>query len=108
MGDAMQEAIRAMVREIVREEVSALVSTPDPAELIPHDKWPCSSRRRACELARAGRINAELRGRIWYARRGDLDAYMAPEKRPAKADADPSFDDLVAEVLRPRKRGRAA
>lgn len=94
----VEDPIRAMVRELVREEVDARLAA-NPLGLIPHHDWPCPSPRRACELARSGAIEATRKGRTWYATRAALDAYETRPKAKALAPEPPkteSFADLNA------------
>lgn len=102
MVDPMREAIREIVREVVREEIAAAIAKPAD-DLVPHTKWPCSSRRRAAELARRGVIAAVRRGRLWWATRAALDAYTASPKAPPVPQEE-SFEELAAEARRRRRR----
>lgn len=75
LSTRLAAAIAEVVREVVREEIAA-VAKADPDEWIPHTKWPVTSRRVACELARRGEIPAKRAGKLWLARRRDLDAFV--------------------------------
>lgn len=72
----------------------------DPAELVPHTRWPWS-RRVSCRLARSGAIVATRSGKSWIATRGAIDAYLAscPAAR-AERDDDASAADAIAAVRR--------
>jgi hypothetical protein len=90
--------------------VAAEIRTGADADADPwldHTRWPMS-RRRARELAAAGRIPAVKRGRFWYARRSAIDVFIAagrpapapvPANDPGPCDGAAADDDVDA-VLR--------
>lgn len=86
-------SLEALIREIVREELSK--STVD--EWVPHTRWPVQSARVACALARSGEIDARRAGRLWLARRSEIDRWVeshrakspAPSATKASNDYDP-------------------
>jgi hypothetical protein len=93
LGGALAPALRSLVRNTVREELNAAGET-DP--WIPHPRWPCSSRRAACALARSGalegaRRTGEGRGVLYLVRRSVLDAWV--EAHPVDAVREPGADD---------------
>lgn len=74
----------------------------DPDPILPHSDWPIP-RSRAVRLAR--RVEGARKiGRLWYARRSAVDAYIegqpapvhAPAPAPAPAPANDELDDELA------------
>lgn len=108
----LASALTQVVRELVREELFAMHKA-DPDEWIPHTEWPVKSRRVACELARAGSVKATRKGKLWLARRKDLDAWVAASKRDepaqpkAKTDEPEDFATTMANAARPRRKKAA-
>lgn len=88
MGRDLARALARLARA-QRESADALEAlataaaepTGDPAELVPHSRWPFS-RRVACRLARTGAIKAKRSGKSWIATRGELDRYLASLPTP--------------------------
>ena len=94
-------ALREVAREVMREEMRA--QTGDPDAFIPHTEWPAASRRAACKLARDGKIrNAKRKGRLWFAKRRDVEAYVESleHRKPA------NDTDEVAAMMATASRGR--
>lgn len=101
-------AITDVVREVVKEELAAL-HRADPDEWVPHTAWPVKSRRVACELARAAKIPAKRSGKLWLARRRDIDAYIAAQpEAAAKPAANDAIDDLAGAMVRAARSRRTA
>lgn len=110
----MSTAIEALIREIVpllrgivREELAAL--TPD--EWIPHTKWPVQSARVACQLARSGQIQAHPHGKLWLARRSEIDRWVqssAPSIPPARTKPSNDYDASATMDALARRRRKSA
>jgi hypothetical protein len=109
LAETVVAALTDAIRAAVREELAAAKSA-DPDDWIPHPAWPMKSRRVACELARSGAIpNARRSGKVWIARRRDLEAYLAKQPGAATPPAPTAeivdFDALRREMKRrPRKK----
>lgn len=73
--EQLTRAIEALVDERVAAKLADVIAH-DPDEFLEHSRWPVS-RRRACELARSGAIPAKRHGRVWLARRRDIDAWAS-------------------------------
>jgi hypothetical protein len=107
-------ALDDVIREIVRDELEASRSAPDPEEWLPHTRWPVKSARVACQLARSGAIPARRAGKLWLARRRDLDAWVSaqPAARPpvaaAAAPTVETFDLTSTMQLVAQRRRRSA
>lgn len=99
-------ALSLVVREAVRKELETLHRS-DPDEWIPHTRWPVKSRRVACELARSGRLAARRKGKLWLARRRDLDAWVASMDAESECAPMNAIDEL-ATAMAHASRGRAA
>src|SRR5690606_6108609 len=95
----------------LREELSRL-ERREGDDLIPHTEWPVGGRKRAARLASSGKIPASKQGDFWYARRADVDAFLAP--RPVVQVADltnnpptampPSLVEMAKASARKRRR----
>lgn len=82
------------VAALLRELADELEQTAAPTDWVPHTAWPVKSVRVACELARSGTIPARRAGKLWLARRADLDAWVerqktAPAPKPSNDQEDP-------------------
>ncbi len=74
-----------LLRELADVFEGLTLSTPTPLR-VPHTAWGMS-RRRACELARAGAIAAVRIGRTYYATPAELEKFFAgAAEQPADVD----------------------
>jgi hypothetical protein len=99
VGAALAPVLLALVRDTVREE---LRGAGDADPWIPHPRWPCVSRRAACELARSGALEGVSRvgrgrGTTYLVRRSVLDAWI--EAHPVRA-IDEDDDGYEREMAR--------
>lgn len=96
------------IAQAVRQALAEQRRAPSPEDWLPHPAWPFP-RKRSAWLASTGRIDARRDGRTWYARRRDVDAYVAslPRAEPVAAERPQSLMDAVRDAAK-RSRGRRA
>lgn len=81
--------LEAMIARIVDERLAAR----EADDWVPHTKWPVQSVRVACALARAGEIDAHRAGRLWLARRSEIDRWVRSQPRTVSVPTSKASND---------------
>jgi hypothetical protein len=85
----VMEGFRVLAESLELEDKP---SDPDP--ILPHSDWPIP-RSRAVRLAK--RVEGARKiGRLWYARRSAVDAFIEGAPAPPQAPANDKLDDELA------------
>jgi hypothetical protein len=117
-------ALAAALREFVRVELRAALAAnegDDGDPWIDHRGWPFGSRRANLKIARSGGLDVRRSGRLYLARRSEIDRFVdalrveCPAPAPAAANAATSsgVDEVLADLglervpraQPPRRRG---
>lgn len=114
-------ALRALVREEVREELRAARGDDAGDPVVPIDQRAKSTRRQASEWSRDGRIPGAVKiGKRWHARASAIDSALEAMGKPAPRapapvsvapakDGDPDralLDELGLEVVPVARKAR--
>lgn len=107
VADLVGGKLADALRQLVREEIARANRSPIEADpWVPHTRWPCTSRRAACELARSGAIEAVRKGSLWLARASAIDRWVTSPDEPGDAANDDEVDELAAAMAAAAQRSR--
>lgn len=99
------EGLTKLVTRIARDAIREAMGGHDPDPYIPHTQWPLP-RKQATRHAREIEGSHKV-GRIWYARRTAVDAFISSHVAPTRP-VEASEDDAIRAELRALGFGKGA